>query len=331
MLNEGEVLLVSSLVNVNYLTDFDGSFGWCLVWRDGDRLRKFLITDARYKGYVEGKVSEGVEICDLFKRPDENLKAFVEGKKLRKIGFEAGAVTVKKLKEFQEKTDFIEWVAFDDVVEKMRMIKNEMEIDLIMKSQEITKEIFKTIKHELAVGMTEMDVAWRIECLAREKGCGGLSFTPIVAFNEHSACPHHKNTDRKFKDGDLVLVDMGVVWKGYCSDMTRMIFTGEMTAKQREVYGVVEEAQKTAIEKISAGMTGVKADAIARDVIKNAGFGKEFCHSLGHGVGLEIHEKPTLSLKSKDTLEKGMVVTVEPGIYLEGEFGVRIEDLVVVN
>jgi len=331
MLNKLEVLLVSNSINVRYLTGFDGSFGWCLLWEEDGELRKFLITDSRYRGYVENQVFDGIEICDLSKRPFENLNDFVNKKRLKSLGFEAGNVTVLKLKEWQEKVSGVEWFAVEDRIERMRAVKSDLEINLIVASQSLNMEIFEMIKNELSSGMTEKDIAWRIECLARERGCDGLSFPPIIAINEHSACPHHKNTDRRFEDGDFLLVDMGVVWQGYCSDMTRIIFTGEKTNEQKLVYDLVEKAQKYALENISSGMDAVEADSLARNIIEEAGYGKEFCHSLGHGVGLEVHEKPLLSSKSNDVLEKGMVVTVEPGIYLEGKFGVRLEDILVIN
>ncbi len=323
-----QAVLITNSVNVRYLTGFDGSFGWCVLFGDGV---KVLITDARYQGYVDRVVFDDVQVMDVSQLPMENLKVLISDNQIEQLGFEGNEMTYKALSSFKGEIESLIWRQIDDLVEVLRMQKSEDEIELIAESQRLVKVIFEQIKGEIRKGMSEKAIAWRIECLAREMGCDGLSFPPIVAINEHSASPHHHNTDRKFENGDLLLIDMGVVWKGYCSDLTRMIFTGELTSEQKEVYGIVESAQKVAIEGLAMGMDAVEADRLAREVIEAAGYGEEFCHSLGHGVGLEIHEKPGLSPRSKDVLSANTVVTVEPGIYLKGKFGVRIEDLVVVG
>lgn len=217
------------------------------------------------------------------------------------------------------------------ITDKKRIIKKKHELDCIIRAQNITDKILIRLKKWLKQGVTEKDIEWEITKIAHELGAEALSFIPIVAINENSATPHHKNSNKKIKRGDIILIDMGVKVNGYCSDMSRMIFTKEPTKKQRAIYELVLKAQKMAISKIKAGVTGKKIDAVARDIITKAGYGKYFVHSLGHGVGLDIHELPKLSIKYEDKIPAGAVVTVEPGVYLPGKFGVRIEDMVVVG
>ncbi len=324
-----EVLLVTNPVNVSYLTGFDGSFGWALY--DVGSGEVFLITDARYAGYVDKTVNDGVVVGGLKLRPMEVLKNRIVELGVKKLAFEAGHMTYEKLDVFRDNNKGIEFVGKKDVIEKMRVVKSDKELDLIKQSQEKCGEIFEVVKSELKIGMSEKDVAWLIKELAYEAGCDDLSFDSIVAFGENSAVPHHRSSERVLVKGDVVLIDMGVVWQGYCSDMTRVLFTDSPTDRQREVYECVLRANKKALEAVVEGVGCVKLDGVARGVISEAGLGDEFCHSLGHGVGLEVHEKPALSPRSEGELSAGMVVTIEPGIYLEGEFGVRIEDLVVVE
>lgn len=324
-----DVLLVTNPNNVRYLTGFDGSFGWALY--DVGSGEVFLITDARYAGYVDKVVNDGVVVGDLKLRPMEALKNRIVELGVKKLGFEAGHMTYEKLDVFCENIKGIEFVAKKDVIERMRVVKSDLELDLIKQSQEKCGEIFEVVKKELKLGVSEREVAWRIKELAFEAGCDDLSFDSIVAFGENSAVPHHHSSERVLTKGDVVLIDMGVVWQGYCSDMTRVLFTDYPTDSQREVYECVLRANKKALDAVVDRVGCVELDAAARGVISEAGFGEEFCHSLGHGVGLEVHEKPALSPRSEGELSARTVVTIEPGIYLEGEFGVRIEDLVVVE
>lgn len=225
----------------------------------------------------------------------------------------------------------VKLVDVGESLSERRMIKTPLELKYITRAQKITDEIFSALKSGLKPGLSEKAIAWKIESLAHAFGADDISFPPIIGINEHSASPHHQNTDRKLKRGDMVLIDMGVIYRGYCSDMTRVLFTKTPTAKQSAMYRLVHEAQKSSIAKIRAGMTGQQADRFARSVIEKAGYGKFFGHSLGHGVGLDIHELPNLSQKYSGKIPAGSVVTVEPGIYLPGKFGVRLEDMVVVG
>lgn len=179
--------------------------------------------------------------------------------------------------------------------------------------------------------MSEQHIGWLVESFAHELGAEDISFPPIIGINEHSASPHHQNSPRKLKKGDLVLIDMGVIFKGYCSDMTRMLFSRPLSSFEHKIYSIVLKAQEESAKKLKAGVIGSTIDAVARGIIQKEGFGKVFGHSLGHGVGLDIHELPNLAEKYEKPIPENAVVTVEPGIYLEGKFGVRLEDMMHVK
>jgi Xaa-Pro aminopeptidase len=216
------------------------------------------------------------------------------------------------------------------VVEAIRSVKDAHEIDAIARASMIADGIYVKLAEEGLVGRTERDVAWRIEELAREGGATGLSFPSIVAAGPHGALPHAEPRDVVIEAGQLVVLDLGVIHGGYCSDCTRTFATGPISDSARAAYELVLDAQKKSLAGVVVGAECKAVDAIARDVISADGLGDKFGHSLGHGVGIEVHELPTLSSRSEGALVEGNVVTVEPGVYIEGEFGVRIEDLVVV-
>jgi len=226
----------------------------------------------------------------------------------------------------------LELVPLKGPVEGLRRRKDEDEIAKIREAVALTDRAFEHILSFIRPGLSEREIAWELEKFLRENGSDGLAFPSIVAAGPNSALPHATPTDYRLKEGELVLFDLGGRYEGYCADMTRVIVLGEPTARQCEVYEIVLRAQEAALAGIKPGMGGVEADALAREVIKEAGYSDYFGHGLGHGVGLAVHEGPRLSyLAEDDVLEPGMVVTVEPGIYLPGEFGIRIEDLCVVR
>lgn len=212
-----------------------------------------------------------------------------------------------------------------------RIIKKPAELKNIEKAQRITEKIFRVLKAQLKYGITEHGIARSVRTLAHEFGADGLSFPPIIAIAENSTSPHHRITNRKLKRGDMILIDIGTKYAGYNSDMTRIIFTKPPTTEQTKIYNLVLRAQAAAIKNLRPGIAGNAADELARNIIRKAGYEKNFKHSLGHGVGLNIHELPRLSKKYKKRIPAGAVVTVEPGIYLPGKFGVRIEDMVVIG
>lgn len=320
-----ELLLVSNTENVRYLSGFTGTNGTLVVAAD----RAILLTDFRYLTQA-AEQADGFEIVDGGSEPRKRLvEAFGRA---RAVGFDDADMRVKSHAALvSELAGSLELLPAAGVVEELRAVKDAGEIAAIAEASSIADSIYATLAEEGLVGRSEADVAWRIEQLAREGGAQGLSFPAIVASGAHGALPHAEPRDVKIEAGQLVVLDLGVMLDGYCSDCTRTFATGDLPARQREVYEVVLDAQQQALDAVRAGASCSELDAIAREVIALAGHGDHFGHSLGHGVGIEVHELPTLSTRSDGTLEAGNVVTVEPGIYLEGEFGVRIEDLVVVE
>ena len=314
---------------IKYLCGFDGSNGVLFV----ASAKAYLLTDARYTMEAKKIVPYGVKVLDIGKnlQNENRWKSLLSKHNVKRLGFEANDITHGGFLRLKKISKPAELADFRDLILETRMQKDGEELQNIKKAQNITDEIFKILRKKIKCGMTENHVAWMVVSLAHELGAAAVSFAPIVGFGIHSAAPHHKNSNRKLVKGDLILLDMGVIYKGYCSDMTRMLFTKKPTSKQEKVYNTVLEAQEKAAAHIRAGVMGMKVDAVARAVIDKAGFVGKFGHSLGHGVGLDIHELPNLSPNYKGVIPESTVVTVEPGIYLDGEFGVRLEDMVVVK
>lgn len=319
-----DVLLVTNIQNVRYLTGFTGTNGTVVASQD----RAALLTDFRYIEQA-GDQADGYEIVDGGSEPRRRLIELMDG--AGAIGFDDADMRVKQHAGLTaDLPEAIPLVPAAGVVEKLRQVKDPHEIDAIARAAMIADSIYAALAEEGLAGRNETDVAWRIEQLAREGGASGLSFPSIVAGGPHGALPHAEPRDIAIGKGQLVVLDLGVVHDGYCSDCTRTFATGPISDHAREIYELVLDAQKKSLAGVVAGAECKAVDAIAREVIAADGYGEKFGHSLGHGVGIEVHETPTLSSRSEGELELGNVVTVEPGIYLEGEFGVRIEDLVVV-
>lgn len=313
-------LLVTNLVNVRYLVGFDSSNAALLVQPGGDTT---LYTDFRYAGAA--RAVEGVELV-MTKRA---LLLDVADRLSGRVQFEASAVSYAMWEQLS--TGKAELVAAKGVVEGLRTVKSEEEVGNIRRAAKIADRAFEALTAETFVGRTEREVAWRLRELMHAHGSDALSFDSIVASGPNGALPHGRPTDKIIERRELVTIDWGCGFDGYYSDCTRTVSTGGISDRLREIYDVCLRAQVAACEGLRAGMSGVDGDAIARDIIEAAGYGGEFGHGLGHGLGLEVHESPTLSTASENTLEPGNVVTVEPGIYLPGEGGVRIEDDVVVR
>jgi Xaa-Pro aminopeptidase len=319
---ELERMLVTDLTNVRYLTGFSGTNGACVC---GPGIRLFF-TDFRYTERAAAEV-EGWEPITV---EGDWLGAIAE-RLTGKVGFEDDHMSVRVLEKLREKlADGVEAVAAGGTVEQLRRVKDEVELAAIEAASKLTDEVWLwSIERGLA-GRTERDVARAAEARIRELG-GDPSFPAIVAAGPNGALPHAEPGEREIGRGELVVFDMGAKLDGYCSDGTRTYATGDLGEEARQVYEVVREAQAASLEAIKAGVNGESVDTVARKVIDAAGHGDRFGHGLGHGVGLEVHEGPRLSLRSDDVLAPGEVVTVEPGIYLPGQLGVRIEDLVVIT
>jgi Xaa-Pro aminopeptidase len=314
--------LVTDLTNVRYLTGFTGTNGACVC---GPGVRLFL-TDFRYTERAAAEV-DGWETETL---AGDWLKGIAERLQGR-VGFEDDQMSVRLLEKLSEKlADGVEMVAAGGRVEELRRVKDDEELAAIHQASMLADEVWSWTLEQGLVGRAEREVAGAAEARIRELGAEP-SFPAIVAAGPNGALPHAEPGERKIGRGELVVFDMGAMLGGYCSDGTRTFATGDPGEESRTVYEVVRQAQLSALEAIRAGVTGEDVDGAARKVIDDAGYGDHFGHALGHGVGLEVHEGPRLSQRSDDVLAPGEVVTVEPGIYLPGKLGVRIEDLVVVT
>lgn len=313
--------LVTELVNVRYLTGFTGTNGVCVC---GPGVRLFL-TDFRYTERAAAEV-EGWETETL---TGDWLKG-VAGRLEGKVGFEDDQMSVRLLGKLEEKLgEGTEMVAAGGKVEELRRVKDAEELAAIEEASKLTDEVWRWALEQGLAGRRERDVARAAEARIRELGADP-SFPAIVAAGPNGALPHAEPGEREIGRGELVVFDMGAKLDGYCSDGTRTFATGDPGEEGGEVYEVVCQAQAAALEAIRAGVKGEDPDSAARELIDAAGYGEHFGHALGHGVGLEVHEGPRLSQRSDDLLAPGEVVTVEPGVYLPGKLGVRIEDLVVV-
>jgi len=315
-------ILVTDLTNVRYLTGFTGTNGACIC---GPGVR-FFLTDFRYTERAAAEV-EGWETITVEADWLKGIAERLEGR----VGFEDDHLAVRTLAKLKEKlADGVEPVAAGGSVEQLRRVKDADELAAIEAASKLADEVWLWSLERGLAGRSERDVARAAEARIRELG-GDPSFPAIVAAGPNGALPHAEPGEREIGRGELVVFDMGAQLDGYCSDGTRTFATGEPGEGAREVYGLVLEAQLAALAAIAPGVTGHDADTVARKLIADGGHGERFGHSLGHGVGLEVHEGPRLSQRSDDVLEPGEVVTVEPGIYLPGELGVRIEDFVVVT
>jgi Xaa-Pro aminopeptidase len=322
-----DLLLVSNLVNVRYLTGFTGSNGLVVL---GPDLRVFL-TDFRYTEQAEDEVyAEFERVTVSHDLLGSALEHVPEGE--LRAGYEAESVTVSEQQRARELfPERIELVATKNLVEAMRRVKDEQEIELITAAQKIADDAFEALLAGGLKGRTERELALALEHDMRLRGAEGPSFDSIVAGGGHGALPHATPRDVKIEDGQLVVIDWGAKFSGYCSDCTRTVAIGEPGYEAREAYELVLGAQQVGLEEVRTGGHGKQIDAAVREIIYGAGHEGRYGHGLGHGVGLDIHESPNLSPRSEDTLVAGNVVTVEPGVYLPGKFGIRIEDLVVVT
>jgi Xaa-Pro aminopeptidase len=314
-----EPLLVTTPVNVRYLTGFE-STNAALFVEDG---RTLLFSDFRYA--EAGRKVEGVEFVEVERAIMRGIAGHVQGR----VGFEAPHLTYANW-------DFLRNAGLDLVptsgtVEQLRVVKSEAELELISRAAEIANDAYERLAQEQFVGRTERDVAYAFDRFLHEGGADGPSFPTTVASGVNGATPHAHSGDRVIERGETVVVDAGAVVGGYASDCTRTFATGPLPAELKRAYDVVREAQLEGLDAVAPGTTGKEADAAAREVIERNGLGERFGHGLGHGVGLLVHEAPTLRPESEDTLAENQVVTVEPGVYIPGLGGIRIEDLVVVR
>jgi Xaa-Pro aminopeptidase len=325
-----DALLLSQPKNLLYISGFTGSSGWLLI----SGQNSILATDFRYLEQAKGE-SPDFEIIQTKRELRDWLPGLVSDLGWHKLGFEANFISYEgyhNLSEAMEtKQTNLELVPTTGIVEQLRSIKEPEELGLITKALELTEAAFEQAKAIIRPGITEKEAAWEIEKFLRQEGSEGMPFEIIVASGPNSALPHARPTEKIIRSGEPVLIDMGARINGYCSDFTRTLFLGKADKTFREIYNIVLKAQTTAIQRVESGMDASQADRLARSIIEQAGYGDAFGHGLGHGVGLAVHESPTLGPNSSDSLADGMVFAIEPGIYLAGQCGVRIEDMVVLE
>jgi Xaa-Pro aminopeptidase len=321
---ELDSLLVSNLINVRYLTGFTGTNGAVVVRGDGERL---FFTDFRYVEQAAEQV-HGYETV----RVGADMAGELAAQLLGRSGFEDDHVTVRSHGKLAEKLGSgVELVAAGGLVEGLRAVKDQDEVAAMRAATQIADEVYEHLRDRGLVGRTERDVALEIESEMRRRGAEGPSFPPIVAAGAHGALPHAEPRDVEIPSGTLVVIDMGARVDGYCSDCTRTFATGQIGDTAHAAYELVRHAQAESMAAVRAGADCRAVDGVARAIIEDAGHGDHFGHGLGHGVGLEIHEAPRLAKTAEGELAAGNAVTVEPGVYLPGEVGVRIEDLAIVT
>lgn len=324
---EIDVMLITDLVNVRYLTGYTGSNGLAVVGPD----TRVFITDFRYVQQASEQVDSSFDRREASLELSDSIGEVLPEGPLR-LGFEDGNVTVRAHRHLREKlSDRIELVPVSGIVEGLREVKSPEEVSRIREATQLADAALSELVAGGLVGRTEREIAFALGERMFALGASGPSFDTIVAAGSHGALPHATPREVEVKAGELVVIDWGAVLDGYCSDCTRTFATGEPGELEREIYALVLEAQLAGVDAVKPGGEGRAVDGVAREVIAGAGHREHFGHGLGHGVGLAVHEAPRLSQRSDSVLEMGNVVTVEPGVYLPGQFGVRIEDLVVVS
>jgi Xaa-Pro aminopeptidase len=317
--------LISLPANVRYLSGFAGEGHLVLTGSKGA-----VCTDSRYELQAKEEAS-GLETIINVNGQLASVNEFLNAQGVSLLAFEEHVITYAQFQQLAEQFGSENLKPVQGAVEKLRIVKDAEEIDAIRKAAQITSRSLTELLSELGPGPTEREVALELDRRMVMNGADDVAFDTIVASGPSAACPHASPGQRRLAEGEMVKIDVGCRLNGYCSDMTRTVFLGEPTEQFVELYNVVLDAQEAALEVVRAGLSCAELDGTARAAIEAAGFGEYFTHSLGHGVGLEVHEAPRVSTRSDETLEAGMVVTVEPGIYIEDWGGIRIEDLVVVT
>ncbi|GAB2573576.1 M24 family metallopeptidase [Gracilibacillus alcaliphilus] len=324
-LKELEALLITSPVNRRYMTGFTGTAGVVLVSQD----KAYFITDFRYMEQAAQQVTD-YEIVEHRGPIHEKVAELAKAMAVRSIGFEKFDLTYGQYETYQQAME-VSLTPSDGLIEKIRLIKDEDELNILKEACKIADQAFEHILSYIKPGVKEIDIANELEFFMRKKGATSSSFDTIVASGYRSALPHGVASDKKIQVAELVTLDFGCWYQGYSSDITRTVAVGEISEQLETIYQTVLEAQLLGLEGIKPGITAAQADALTRDHIKDKGYGDYFGHSTGHGLGMDVHEAPALSFRSQVPLTEGMVVTVEPGIYLPGIGGCRIEDDIVIT
>ncbi len=323
-----DAILVSDGYNMRYLSGFTGATGYLLITKNS----KTLFTDSRYTiaakaqapDYTVVEVGSSRDYCAV-------INQVLAAEQVRMLGFEALQVRYSEYMNLKERLKVKELVPLKDELARLRRIKTKEEIACMRQAEHIGDLAFEEVLHHIRPGVTEMEIAAKLEYIMKLNGADKLSFETIVASGVNSSKPHAEPSNRKIEKGDFVTMDFGCVYKGYCSDMTRTVVVGKANKQQKEIYSTVLKAQLSVLDMLTPGLRGKDYDTVARTIIYEAGYEGCFGHGLGHSVGLEIHENPRFSMLEEDMIEPGMIMTVEPGIYIPEFGGVRIEDMVVIT
>lgn len=326
-LKSGEAFLISSPENRRYYTDFEASDGYLLVTPK----KAVLFADGRYIEAAQSKAKNCDEIR-LLKKVSEDVKSALEAEGITKVYTEEEKLTLREFKALEKALEReLAPEKTDELTRNLRRKKSLEEKERIIKAQRIAEGAFEHILSFIKEGVTEKEIRLELEFYMLKNGADGLSFETIAISGKNTSMPHGVPTEKPVEKGDFITMDYGALYRGYHSDMTRTVALGYVSDEQEKVYNTVLEAQKAAAEAVKPGAKCADADAAARQIIEKAGYAKFFTHGTGHGVGIDIHEPPTVSYRSEETLRPGDVVTAEPGIYLPGKFGVRIEDMLYVT
>lgn len=325
-----DAALIMSPSNRLYFSEFNSSEGAILILKE----EAYFLVDFRYYESAKAKVKNMKVI--LMTNFSESLKDLIKDKEIKNIVIEQNFITLNQFNFLKSifkdlNVSIVDNNVLDKIISDLRMIKSDTEIKKIKAAQKISESAFKEILKEIKPEVTEKQIANKLEYLIKLNGAEAVAFDLIVLSGKNTSLPHGVPSDKKIRNGDFVTIDMGATYKGYRSDMTRTVAVGNISDFQKEVYDTVLNAQLSALSKVKPFLACSTLDACARDIIDGSKFKGTFGHSLGHGVGIDIHEKPFVSKNSRSVLKEGMVITIEPGIYLENEFGVRIEDMVLVS
>ncbi len=325
--SEYDAIYISDLINIRYLIGFTGSYGYLYV----SKTKKIFITDGRY----EEQAYKEVDSCEILTCKGKDvtclLRPIIESDNIKGLGIENSVLTVDEYDWMKCQLPAVHLLYLDNSITSFREVKDKEEIRKLRSAALLTDRAFSHVINYMAVGMNEKEIALELEVFLRKNGASDTSFSTIVASGSRSSLPHGRASDKLIEVGDLVTIDFGCILDGYCSDMTRTLVMGKASSRQVEIYNLVKKSQQLAIDCLQQGVIGADIDRIARAYIDSKGYGDYFNHSLGHSLGLSVHEYPRLSTTTYCELKAGMVLTVEPGVYVPDFGGVRIEDMVHVT